>query len=152
MNIGIIEKDRLKEALALIRETFSEFVAPYYTEEGVDSFIKYHSDSSNFDEAVFYGAYDEDGELAGVLGATDDLSHIIAFYVKKNFQNKGIGSALFKRFCDDNSNAYVTVNASPYATAIYEKLGFIEAGEMQEIDGRLFTPMMYVFRFGKTQD
>lgn len=148
MKIEILSKDRLDGALELIRETFSQFVAPYYTQEGIHSFIKYHSDKSNFDDAVFYGAFDDSGELAGVLGATDDLAHIIAFYVSRKYQKQGVGSALFKRFAEDNNNAYVTVNASPYATAVYEKLGFIEAGEMQDDGGKVFTPMMCVLKRG----
>lgn len=144
MTVEIIPEERKAEALRLIRSTFSEFIAPYYTEEGVEKFIRLHSDVKNFEDAVFYGAFDVNGELAGVLGARDDLSHIIAFYVAKKFQKQGVGRSLFNRFSDDNENAYVTVNASPYAVEIYHSLGFIEAGETVDDDGMIYTPMMCV--------
>ena len=77
-----------------------------------------------------------------MLIAVNDLAHIVAFYVKEKFQKRGVGKALFERLSDDSNNSYVTVNASPYAVEIYRKLGFIEAGETEDRDGIVFTPMM----------
>lgn len=145
MEIRVLEKRELEDALSLVRETFTQFVAKYYTEEGVSNFLRYFSDVENFEEDVFYGAFDVSGELAGVIGATNGLSHIVAFYVRKKFMKKGVGKALFNRLYEDSENSYVTVNASPYAVGIYEKLGFIEAGETQDDGGKVYTPMMCVF-------
>ena len=145
MEIRVLEQTELDDALRPIRETFREFVAKYYTEEGANRFLDYFSDAENFEEDVFYGAFDVNGELAGVIGATNGLSHIIAFYVRKKFMKKGVGKALFNRLSEDSENSYVTVNASPYAVGIYEKLGFIEAGETQDDEGKIYTPMMCVF-------
>lgn len=142
MEIKVLEKSQYPSALYLIRETFDKFVAPFYTEEGVKTFKARFSSPEDFDDAVFYGAFDECGELAGVLGAVNDLAHIIAFYVKEKFQKRGVGRALFERLSDDSNNSYVTVNASPYAVEIYRKLGFIEAGETEDREGIIFTPMM----------
>ena len=142
MEIKVLEKSQYPAALYLIRETFDKFVAPFYTDEGVETFKARFSSPEDFDDAVVYGAFDENGELAGVLIAVNDLAHIVAFYVKEKFQKRGVGKALFERLSDDSNNSYVTVNASPYAVEIYRKLGFIEAGETEDRDGIVFTPMM----------
>lgn len=146
MTVDRIPSERLGEALRLIRETFSKFVAPYYTEEGVKEFVRSHSDVGDFDDAVFYGAFDVNGELAGVIAAVNDLSHIVAFYVCEKFQKQGVGRALFNRLAEDSMNSYVTVNASPYALEIYRRLGFVEAGETVDDRGMVYTPMMCVLR------
>jgi len=38
----------------------------------------------------------------------------------------------------------ITVNSSPYAVKIYEKLGFVPDGNEQMVDGIRFTPMTYM--------
>lgn len=142
MEIKVLEKSEYPAALYLIRETFDKFVAGYYTEEGVKNFKARFSTPEVFDDAVVYGAFSEEGELAGVISAVNDLAHIIAFYVKEKYQKRGVGKALFERLASDSENSYVTVNASPYAVGVYRKLGFIDAGETEDKDGIIYTPMM----------
>lgn len=142
MEIKVLEKSEYPAALYLIRETFDKFVAGYYSEEGVNNFKARFSSPEVFYDAVVYGAFSDDGELAGVMAAVNDLAHIIAFYVKEKYQKQGVGKGLFERLAEDSGNSYVTVNASPYAVGIYRKLGFIDAGETEDRDGIIFTPMM----------
>lgn len=146
MEIKQLSGEDIPAALALIREVFSECVAKYYTERAAKKFLSFHSDPENFDDAAFYGAFDDKGDLAGVIAARNELSHIAAFYVSGKYRGQGLGKKLFERLSADSENAYVTVNASPYAIGIYEKLGFIQAGETQDNDGAVYTPMMCVFR------
>ena len=44
----------------------------------------------------------------------------------------------------DKSLTQITVNSSPYAVKVYERLGFMKTGEQQEKNGILFIPMMHL--------
>ena len=39
----------------------------------------------------------------------------------------------------------VTVNSSPYAVCVYERLGFVKTGEQQEQNGIIYVPMEHRF-------
>ncbi len=91
---------------------------------------------------VFYGAYIED-QLVGVL-ATRGSSHIALFFVEPCFQRQGVGRALFFAARATCKTDEMTVNSSPYAVEIYQKLGFHALSKEQLRDGIRFTPMRFV--------
>ncbi len=43
----------------------------------------------------------------------------------------------------DNTNTRITVHSSEYAADVYEKLGFIRAGELREDGGIRYIPMVF---------
>jgi GNAT superfamily N-acetyltransferase len=70
-------------------------------------------------------------------------------FVKKKYQHKGIARKLFNELkielIKNNPNSEViTVNSSPFAVKIYEKLGFVTTDKEQLQDGLCFTPMKYL--------
>jgi ribosomal protein S18 acetylase RimI-like enzyme len=145
-----VSKKDLKEALDLVNQVFSEFVAVDYSEQGVKSFedylkTKYDEVSSDIETGhkKLWGYYQGD-EIIGVI-ATRGVSHIALMLVDKHHHRKGIARQLFDNVLEELRNnpdvTQITVNSSPYAVSIYERLGFTKTDEQQEKDGIVYIPM-----------
>ena len=145
-----VDKNDLKQALDLVNEVFSEFVAVDYSEQGNKTFedylkIKYDEMSSDIETGhkKLWGYYQND-EIIGVI-ATRDISHIALMFVDKRHHRKGIARQLLNTVLaeiKDNANTTrMTVNSSPYAAPAYERLGFVKTDEQQEKDGIIYIPM-----------
>lgn len=132
----------INEVIQLIKQTFLEFVAPDYDEAGIKNFFKFAEDVDLLKQLVFYAALHND-KITGILAVDDKLNHICLFFVDKDFQNTVIGTALFKRFLNESTPKVVTVNSSPFAIKVYEKLGFTATGIRQVSDGIVYIPMRY---------
>lgn len=130
------------EVIQLIKQTFLEFVAPDYDEVGIKNFFRFAEDVDLLKQLVFYAALHND-KITGILAVDDRLNHICLFFVDKDLQNTGIGTALFKRFLNEFMPKAVTVNSSPFAVKFYEKLGFTATGSRQVTDGIVYIPMRY---------
>lgn len=153
MKIIKLEKNDLKNALDLVWTVFEEFEAPEYSEEGIEEFrkfIQYTYIVEKFDkgELCFWGCMDGD-DLTGVI-ATRGMSHISLLFVKKEYHRRGMARELFqtvKERCENlNSISRITVNSSPYAVEIYHRLGFVDTGIEQTVNGIRFTPMEYLLK------
>ena len=131
----------IPEAIELIWEVFLEFEAPVYSEEGIRSFRASLDDPVRTASLHWYGAF-EDGRLVGVL-CMRAPQHVGGFFVKAVQQGKGHGRRLFERMKRDYERKAFTVNSSPYAVPIYQKLGFRATDTEQTVDGLRFTPMQY---------
>jgi ribosomal protein S18 acetylase RimI-like enzyme len=86
-----------------------------------------------------------DNDIAGVIEVRD-YNHISLFFVKKEYQNRGVGKKLTELAitkCREHQPAatYIDVNSSPYAVHIYEKMGFVKQSEEQIKNGIRFTPL-----------
>lgn len=151
MGILPLKKEEIREALDLVWAVFQEFQAPDYSEQGIEEFQKfifYHSNIEQYNDGkVSFWGWKEDGELAGVI-ATKEKNHISMLFVKKEYHRQGIARRLFKaveeacRSMDGISE--ITVNSSPFAVAVYNRLGFIETDNEQLVNGIRFTPMSYL--------
>ena len=130
----------MKDALDLVWKVFLEFEALDYTEEGVQEFKKSIDDSNWVSKRDFYGAYDENNKLLGVI-ATKDLNHIALFFVDGKYHRQGIGKQLYEKVKSLNNSNFFTVNSSPYAHEIYKHLGFIDTDKEQTFNGLRFFPM-----------
>ena len=139
MEIRKLKKEEMKDALELVWETFLEYEAPDYTEEGVKEFKKSIDDEIWINERDFFGAF-KDKEILGVI-ATKDTSHIALFFVDGKYHKRGIGKRLYQKVCSINGKGFFTVNSSPYAKEIYEHLGFKSIDKEQCINGLRFIPM-----------
>ena len=132
----------INEVIQLIKQTFLEFVAPDYDEAGIKNFFKFAEDEDLLKQLVLYAAL-HNNKITGILAVDDKLNHICLFFIDKDFQNTGIGTALFKRFFNESTPKAVTVNSSPFAVKVYEKLGFTATGSRQISDGIVYIPMLY---------
>jgi GNAT superfamily N-acetyltransferase len=87
-----------------------------------------------------------DDEL--VVGTIEirDGNHVALFFVKKEYQNRGVGYSLLAdaiRTCRtlDPTLAAINVNSSLYARPTYEHLGFRATGEPRKENGISYVPM-----------
>ncbi|AFA48819.1 GNAT family N-acetyltransferase [Acetobacterium woodii] len=150
--IRIINDTDLKEAIDLVNQVFSEFIAEDYSPEGNKTFndyLEYKLEEMAEDiisgHKKLWGFY-ENNNIIGVIGTRDHF-HISLMFVHKDHQNKKIATQLFNNVVTDLKNEkyqrpiVLTVNSSPYAVKVYERLGFVATESEQENKGIRFTPM-----------
>lgn len=139
----------LKKSLTLVRDVFWEFEAVEYEDEGIMEFsdyIEYDNILRMMDEGrmVILGCF-ENKRLAGVLALVPP-GHISLMFVGKAYHRRGIARDLMEETvrCVRKLTAadQLTVNSSPYAVPVYQKLGFTPAGPEQTVNGIRFTPMV----------
>ena len=145
MIIKKIQKEEMKEALDLVWKVFIEYEAPDYTEEGIKEFKKAIDDNEWVEARDFYGAFNEENKIVGVI-ATKNLTHIALFFVDGNYHRQGIGRKLYEKVKSLNKDNFFTVNSSPYAHEIYKHLGFIDTDNEQCVNGLKFYPMRTNFK------
>lgn len=84
------------------------------------------------------------GELVAVV-ATRDNSHLYHLFVAEPYQGRGYAALLWqqaKKRCIDRAGSKVfTVNASPYAEGLYQRLGFVAMQGRRENHGIVDVPM-----------
>jgi ribosomal protein S18 acetylase RimI-like enzyme len=144
MLIRPIAEADIPAAAALLRRAAEEFIlhestpegaARFLAEQGEDGLRRFIADGYVYHVAVV------DGELAGFIGIRG-RSHIYGLYVDKRWQRRGIARRLWDsaravalaRAVGDDPGAHpgeFTVNASNYAVALYEALGFERTAPMQ---------------------
>ncbi|HEX7042908.1 MAG TPA: GNAT family N-acetyltransferase [Patescibacteria group bacterium] len=140
-----------KEEIVRLMDEFNN----YYYEENIFSedfipFWEYKDKMATFEEAadewlshskfIMYAAF-ENGKMVGYIcgevkdrkvRVMDKEGYINDWFVSKNFRNKGVGMALYKRLVEDFKNAgcnrlglLSNVN-NKNTIAFYHKLGFID--------------------------
>jgi hypothetical protein len=148
-------KTEIEQALDLVNRVFSEFVAVDYSEQGNQTFNEYLK--TKYEEVTndvqtghkrIWGYYQND-EIVGVI-ATRDISHIALMFVDKQYHRKGIARQLYSTVLstikENTDIMQISVNSSPYAVKVYERLGFARTDEQQEKDGIIFVPMAHIIK------
>jgi GNAT superfamily N-acetyltransferase len=140
-----------REASEMLVRSFQTFVAPDYSDEGVQAILDYidpdalaERANKNHDTVV---AVTND-QIVGLIEIRDH-DHISLLFVDENYQRRGISRELLKRtieMCRIHSpnSTELTVNSSPYAVPIYARLGFEQAGPEEIRNGVRFTPMTLI--------
>ena len=127
MEVKKIDDTQITNAIDLIWQTFLQFEAPDYSEEGVKSFQDFIENKEIIKTLEFWGAYDEE-ELKGVIATNENRKHICCFFVKAQYQRQGIGRKLWD---------FLRV-------PVYHKLGFVDTDTEQLSDGMRYTPMQFI--------
>lgn len=150
MKIEPILSDNVELVSNLVWEVFYEFVAPGYSPEGIETFRQFIqperlAGSVKSGSLFILGCFDED-KLAGVI-AIRDFSHISLLFVDKAFHCRGIARELFNKavgHClqENHRLKEISVNSSPYARPIYNRIGFKAKGEQTTTDGITYIPMI----------
>ena len=143
MEIRELTKEESNAALNLAWEVFQEFEAPDYTPQGTEAFYASIHNPDYLARLRIYGAFEGDA-LIGILATRNGGAHIALFFVCGTYHRQGVGKRLFFRACQENSAGQITVNSSPYAVEIYQRLGFCETDTEQTTDGIRYTPMLCV--------
>jgi len=132
----------------VVRDVFSEFVAPLYENEGVDEFSRYidpillakRSKGNHFTLLA-----EDAGNLVGVIELRD-FNHISLLFVVTSAQRRGIAKHLLHEALEmARSNkpdlSEVSVHSSPNAVDAYERLGFKAEGTEKLEHGIRYIPM-----------
>ena len=74
MEVKKIDDTQITNAIDLIWQTFLQFEAPDYSEEGVKSFQEFIENKEIVKTLEFWGAYDEE-RLKGVIATNENRKH-----------------------------------------------------------------------------
>lgn len=145
-----------KEISAFIEKIFDEFIAPEYTQEGVNEFKKY-IDPEKIKERLAKNhfmlfALDKDEKLVGLIEMRN-FNHLSNLFIRNDMQRKGIGKQLFsgainKCLKENPELKEITVASSPNSIKAYESMGFVPTEGEKIINGLRFVPMVY--KVGRT--
>ena len=136
------------DAMALAWRTFMQFEAQDYTPEGVGSFQDFITDTvlyRMFMLGVYqlFGAFDN-GRMVGMLSLRGG-GNISLLFVDGKYHRRGIGRGLIEYVSQyvltEEGHGSITVNAAPYATGFYHRMGFVDTDTEQACDGIRYTPM-----------
>lgn len=145
-------RDEWEDAMALAWKTFLRFEADVYSEEGVQNFENFITDST-LHRMFVMGAYQmfvalDQGRIIGMI-TLRDRNHISLLFVDEQYHRQGVGRALMNYLTDYMAGEMgirrVTVNASPYGVGFYHKLGFQDLRAEEQRDGIIYTPMEFKF-------
>ena len=137
-----------EKVINIVSTVFNEFVALQYSEEGVIEFYKYANTRALAERSKinhFTIIAEQDNEPVGIIEIRNN-NHIPLFFLKPQFQKKGLGKQLLHyaiEVCSQNNTDLqkLTVHATPNAVQAYEKMGFIPENTEQCINGIKFVPM-----------
>lgn len=149
--VRVLQEYEIPAALSLARDVFGQYVAPGYTPEGNAEFEKSLDEQRVLAEVrarqvVFWGDFEQE-YLVGMCAMTPN-GHIRFFFVHSQWQHRGIGKQLLQamyRYAFDQLHVPdISVNASPYAVGIYQRMGFTIVAPEQTVNGIRFTPMSMI--------
>ena len=136
------------EVFDLVRRVFNEFVAPLYSQAGVDEFFRYAQPDalvqrSQNNHYVLLAVVERNP--VGMIEIRDNC-HVSMLFVDRSFQRQGISRALLQQAIDECRRHHpdlnqISVHAAPNSVPIYERLGFRPEYSEQVIEGVRFIPM-----------
>ena len=132
-----------------ISGVFNQFVAPEFSQEGVDEFMKYVQPDAlaGHLKADHFGIIaNSASDIIGVI-VVRNHNHVALFFVDARYQRSGIGRKLLSKaleICDSHEAkpSNLTVNASPNSKTAYERLNFKATDTEQCVNGIRFIPMI----------
>ena len=133
-------------ALSVVDAVFDAEVAPTYTREGAALFRELSREGSLASGRDILNLVAEyEGRVVGVLRLRGG-SDISMLFVDAGMRHHGVGrllvhEAIRRARAGNPQLAEVTVGASPNAVHGLRKLGFVETGPEQVLQGIAFTPM-----------
>lgn len=148
MIIESIKSTEIIEAGNFLRKVFDDSVSAEYSSAGVSHFYEMVTEQSireRFLNGSRINVAKVDNRIAGYIEITG-LNHIYLLFIRREFQNKGIG----RKLIDDSLNVLrennpelnkLTVNSTSFAVKIYEKLGFRKMADFQFKNGIMSYPM-----------
>ncbi len=138
---------QLPALAALLYAAAEEFIVPEFDADTAQRFL--HDENVDKMRSVvsnggYYAAAWWRDSLAGFVGVRGE-THIVHLFVDKAFHGRGIGQLLLHYAISSIrlrvAPAAITVNASTFALAFYQRFGFVETQPKQCTNGVYYTPM-----------
>lgn len=137
----------------LIRILALKFITPEFTPEAATHFLNANNQAaiSGFMQQGFVYFVAENtaatgAEIIGCIGMRNH-SHLYHLFINEAWQGQGLARRLWLQamlYCEQQGNpGLYTVNSSNNAVAVYQALGFVRTGPMQQMHGVLFNPMQW---------
>ncbi|MEQ9618473.1 MAG: GNAT family N-acetyltransferase [Deltaproteobacteria bacterium] len=136
------------EVCNLVARSFNEFIAPEFSEDGIEEFFRYANPRELAKRSLgnhITIVAETDGAIAGIIEIRG-RRHISMLFVDKEFHRRGIakelvGTALERIGSGSGTPEKITVNSSTFAVPFYESLGFVQTSGPKTIHGVLHIPM-----------
>ena len=130
----------------LIVAIFNEFMAPYFSGEGKNEFLRYVDPKSLTERSNPLNIVALQNQKPIGYIELRDQNHVSLLFVAKEFQRKGVGKELIRQSIDLCLQKMpglqkITANASPKSVPAYKKMGFISEGREQIKNGVRSVPM-----------
>ena len=130
----------------LVAQVFKQFVAPDYSRDGVDEFFRFANPDAlkkrvQADSSVL-AAY-QAKTLVGVLEFVlpNRIAMLFVNLPHQGIAKKLVSLAVSKAREKTPASSELVVHSSPYAQAIYQKMGFQKTGDSTTKNGITYTPM-----------
>lgn len=139
VRIRSLEPTDLKAVVALVERAFAAHVASEYSAEGRANFRQAHGLAAfqqRMEPAYLSWVADEPSRSSRPLGLITlrRPSHLFSLWVDPPHHRRGIARALWQALLgqvgQEAPGAAITVNASRYAIAVYQRFGFERSGEV----------------------
>jgi len=132
----------------LVLRVFAESIAPLYSQEGIAEFKKFACSialADRFRTGNLILLAESGQGVVGVIEIRKD-DHVALLFVEKSHQRKGIAKELLLRSIEISRKRKpeinrITVNSSPNAFDVYQKMGFKGVGDEKIVNGIRFIPM-----------
>lgn len=124
----------------LVKDTFNEFIAPEYSEEGKLEFYRFIENDETLNKLEIFGYYIED-ILVGVIAVDKESKHIALFFVAKMFQRHSFGKKLLDTVLENFDFDELTVHSAPNSVNAYKYMGFKATDNVFENNGIKYVPM-----------
>jgi len=132
---------------ALILPLAETYIAHEFSPEGARTllaFMQPHAIEGYITSGMRYHVVEQHGMLAGVVAVRNN-GHLFHLFVAEAFQGRGLARRLWevarKAACEAGNPGEFTVNSSTAAVGMYHKLGFVESGPPETVDGVTSIPM-----------
>ncbi len=140
--------DEAADVCHFVNSVFDRSVASLYTKKGRRKFREYadpEATSLRISSDHFVLLAVEGGRVAGMIEIRNHR-HVSLLFVEPDRQGRGFGKELLRRALEICRSAEpdlreITVNSSPNAVGVYERMGFETTGREQTINGVRSTPM-----------
>lgn len=130
----------------LVTQVFNELVAPDYEQEGIQEFFRFANPivmAKRIHSGGFVLVARRLGNLVGALefALPDRIAMLFVALRKQGIAKELIARAIEKARSENPTLSKVTVNSSPYAEAVYQKIGFRRIGNATTVHGIRYIPM-----------
>lgn len=132
-----------KELLRLFYETVHAVNARDYTKEQLDAWATGKEDAARWNKSFkehFCLVAEESGRLVG-FGDIDKTGYLDRLYVHKDFQGRGIASALCDRL-EERAEGKIVTHASVTAKPFFERRGYRAVRDSGWRETECFLPIM----------
>ncbi|MEW8562703.1 MAG: GNAT family N-acetyltransferase [Candidatus Thiodiazotropha sp.] len=149
IEIVLMKKGEEQRTYELIVRVFHKYVAPVYSQKGVDKFLGMISPEILSEMRIGEGSFvllaKDRSDIIGMLAVKNE-SHIALIFIDPKYQRRGVGKNLLNRAIEicldrDPKLSEVTVSSSPNSKSFYKSVGFTIQGDEIDENGMRFTPM-----------